>query len=221
MDANFTPLRGIPEPSLRRLPSYCQLLKRIACEESELISCTRIGQELNLDPTQVRKDIAFTGIVGKPKIGYNIRELHDAIETFLGWKNVRDTFLVGAGNLGSALLGYRPFEQYGVRIVAAFDVDPCKIGTTVHGKEVFGIEKLPDLASRLHIRLGILTTPAEVAQQVTEVMVASGIRGIWNFAPVGLNVPADVIVQSENLFSSLSVLSSRLTASLRTTPIQE
>lgn len=214
MDSKKENIKSIPEPTLRRLPLYCNLLKSIPKGDGQSISSTIIGRELGLDPTQVRKDIAFTGIIGKPKTGYDVQELFDTLETFLGWRNIRDTFLVGAGNLGSALMGFNPFEEYGVRIVAAFDIDPGKIGTAIQGKQVLPLEKLPNLAERMHIKLGILTTPALIAQEVTDIMISGGIRGIWNFSQVVLNVPDGVIVQSENLFSSLSVLSQRLTATL-------
>ncbi len=114
-------LKTAPEPTLRRLPPYYQFLKELQHHHQGPISCTRIAEAFKLDPTQVRKDIAATGIVGKPRVGYEIGELIKAIEDFMGWSNVTDAFLAGAGNLGSALLGYEGFADYGLNIVAAFD----------------------------------------------------------------------------------------------------
>jgi redox-sensing transcriptional repressor len=183
-----------------------------------IVSCSHIGQALNLDPTQIRKDLAVTGIVGKPKVGYDLQSLLESIEAFLGWNNVTDAFLVGAGSLGTALLGYQQFNTYGLSIVAAFDNDPEKIGHTVHGKEVLPIEKLPDLAQRMHVTVGIITVPADAAQGVADVMVLGGLRGLWNLAPTPLSVPDGVIVQNDDLFSSLAVLFNRLETCLKATP---
>jgi redox-sensing transcriptional repressor len=206
---------GVPEPTLRRLPGYCQVVRRMADDGVENVSCTQIGAELHLDPTQVRKDIAFTGIVGRPRVGYAVGELYDSIESFLGWKNAQDAFLIGVGSLGTALLGYANFENHGVRIVAAFDDDPIKVGTVVHGRKIYPLQKLPNLAARMKIHMGILTVPADAAQEAANLLVESGILAIWNFAPTALTVPEDIIVQTEELFASLGVLSSKLAKRLR------
>lgn len=208
-------IQKIPEPVLRRLPSYCHLLRRMAKEEIVSVSCTQIGRALDLDPTQVRKDLAITGMAGRPKVGYPVHELYLHIESFLGWNNAQDAILVGVGRLGMALLGYKPFDQYGVRVVAAFDADPSKVGMQVHEAYVLPLEKLPNLVKRMGIHLGVLTVPVEAAQGVCDLMVESGIRAIWNFAPTALQTPKTVIVQNEHLFSSLAVLSSKLAAMLR------
>lgn len=208
-------IEGIPEPSLRRLPAYHQVIQRYANQDIEFVSCTQIGQELNLDPTQVRKDLALAGACGRPKVGYSVKALYRAIEHFLGWDNAQDAVLVGTGHLGQALLGYTPLEQYGVKIIAAFDKDPRKWGSGINGKIVFPVEKMPNLLERMHVRIGILTVPAGAAQDVCNLMTLNGILAIWNFAPIALTVPEGVIVQSEDLFSSLGILSSKLAAILR------
>lgn len=161
-------------------------------------------------PVQVRKDLQYTGIVGKPKTGYSVPELIQAIETFLGWNNVNEAFLVGAGNLGTALLGHERFSNFGLSIVAAFDADPDKVGQWIHGKAVLPLEKLADLAQRMSIHLGIITAPAEFAQSIADEMVRGGIQAIWNFAPVRIKVPAHIIVHNEDLYSSLASLSWKL-----------
>jgi redox-sensing transcriptional repressor len=164
---------------------------------------------------QVRKDLQYTGIVGKPKTGYSVPELVQAIETFLGWNNVNEAFLVGAGNLGTALLGHERFSKFGLRIVAAFDTDPEKIGQSIHDKAVLPLEKLAELAQRMSIHLGIITAPAEVAQAVADEMVKAGMQAIWNFAPVRLKVPAHIFVHNEDLYSSLASLSWKLAMRFR------
>jgi len=197
-------------PTLRRLASYYHCLKQWEGAGRDTVSCTHIAEQLMLDPTQVRKDIEATGLVGKPKVGYSVHSLIGAIEKFLGWDRLSDAFLVGAGNLGAALLGYTRFSRYGLNIVAAFDIAPAKIGGRIQGREVLPLDKLSNLARRMHVAVGIITTPAEVAQTVANLMVAGGIRAIWNFAPVILDVPKDVIIENVSLASSLAVLSSRL-----------
>jgi redox-sensing transcriptional repressor len=212
--------RSIPQPSLRRLPQYHHYLVELEANGVRQVSCSAIGRDLNCVPVQVRKDLQYTGIVGKPKTGYSVSELIQAIETFLGWNNVNEAFLVGVGNLGTALLGHERFSKFGLSIVAAFDTDPAKIGQWIHEKAVLPLDKLVDLAPRMSIHLGIITTPAQVAQTVADLMVQGGIQAIWNFAPVSLKVPAHIIVHNEDLYSTLASLSWKLAHRFRV-PIQE
>lgn len=209
------PPKTVSEPTLRRLPLYHRFLETWHASGHETVSCTDIGNDLDLDPTQVRKDLEAIGASGRPRIGYVLSKLKSELEAFLGWNNVNEAFLVGAGSMGSALLGYRRFEQCGLKIVAAFDLSPAKIGTTVHGKHVLALARLPNLAQRMHILLGIITVPATEAQAVADLMVAGGIRAIWNFAPIRLHVPESVIVHNEDLYCSLATLSQKLIANLQ------
>lgn len=211
---------GIPQPSLNRLPQYHHYLSELQGKGIGRVSCSLIGTDLNLVPVQVRKDLQYTGIVGKPKTGYSVPELIHAIESFLGWNNVNEAFLVGAGNLGTALLGHERFSNFGLSIVAAFDADPEKIGQWVHGKAVLPLEKLADLAQRMSIHLGIITAPAEYAQNIADEMIKGGIQAIWNFAPVRIKVPAHIIVHNEDLYSSLASLSWKLARRYQV-PIQQ
>lgn len=202
--------RPIPQASLRRLPQYHHYLVELQGRGVRQVSCSVIGRDLNCIPVQVRKDLQFTGIIGKPKTGYSVAELVQAIEAFLGWNHVNEAFLVGAGNLGTALLGHERFSKFGLRIVAAFDTDPAKIGSLIHGKAVLPLGQLIGLAQEMSIHLGIITAPAEVAQGVADEMVKAGILAIWNFAPVRLRVPAHIFVHQEDLYSSLASLSWKL-----------
>jgi redox-sensing transcriptional repressor len=197
-------------PTLKRLPLYLRLLRQMKENGDQYASGAVVAKELGLDPIVVRKDLAITGAVGRPRLGFHMDEIITAIEEFLGWSNTSDAFLVGVGNLGTALLGYQGFEQHGMRIVAAFDSSPALIGQTIHGKVILDIKKLPPLAKRMHVQIGILTATASVAQSIADLMIAGGIRGIWNFTPAKLNVPEHVTLQREDLASSLAVLSHRL-----------
>lgn len=209
-------MKPIPEPTLRRLPIYYQYLKKLHGETgAEYISATQIGSDLNVIPIQVRKDLEVTDVVGKPKLGYEVVGLMRTIEDFLGWNNTTDAFLVGAGNLGAALLGYNGFREYGLNIIAAFDSDEKKIGSEVDGKMIFHIKKLPDMIRRMSIKIGIITTPPASAQELANVMAEAGIRAIWNFSHTKISVPPGAIVQHENLASSLVVLSKKLAMALQ------
>ncbi|MDR2029711.1 MAG: redox-sensing transcriptional repressor Rex [Treponema sp.] len=193
-------------PSVRRLPSYLHAIRQLQHEGKGYISGTLIARELNLEPIQVRKDLAITGIIGKPKKGYPVEALIKAIERFLGWASLRDAVLVGVGNLGSALIGYREFRVHGLNIAAAFDTNPQKIGTAVDGVKVLPLETLGDQLRSSHIKIAILTVPSPQAQETADILINAGIEGIWNFTNVKLKVPPGVIVQTEDLSSGYAML---------------
>lgn len=208
-------IKMISEPTLRRFPKYIHLLKRIKNESNNYISSTTIAEELGLDSIQVRKDMAITGVIGKPKLGFDIDELIQSITHILNWDNVTDAFLVGAGSLGSAILGYKNFDAYGLNIIAAFDNDPSKIGTVLNGIEVLPIEKLGDMIERMHINIGVITSSPESAQKIADIMVNAGITAIWNFAPRHLKLPSNIIVENAQLSYSLGVLTHKLAKQIK------
>ena len=210
----------MPEPTLKRLPLYHRFVKAWEQDGRASVSCTDIGGALDLDPTQVRKDLEAAGIQGRPRIGYGVASVIDGIASFLGWTNRNEAFLVGAGSLGSALLGYRKFEECGLRIVAAFDADPAKVGQRIHGKPVLPLNQLRGLAERRRVLIGIITVPAPPAQAVADQLVAGGIRAIWNFAPVQLRVPPTVLVHNEDLYCSLASLSQKLARQAPLLPVK-
>lgn len=203
-------LKSIPLPAIRRYPSYLRRLKGYEKGGIQWVSATTLAEDLSLSSILVRKDLALTGLEGRPKYGFAIKPLIDAIEECLGWNNMTEAVLVGAGNLGTALLGYSGFAQYGLKIVAVFDSDPEKAGSEIHGVRVFPMEKLADFISRTRIPMAVLTVPADSAQRTGEKLVEAGIRGIWNFAPAKLKLSGDVVIQRVDLASSFAELSSRL-----------
>jgi len=203
-------MEALPILTLKRLPQYLELLQQYQREGLVTVSATRLADETGVHMTQVRKDLAFTGVVGIPKVGHRVADLIVAIERCLNWNDSSSCFLVGVGHLGSALLGYQELVKKGLSIVAAFDAAPELIGTTMHETKIYSLEKFRDLAHRLHIHIGILTTPAEVAQEVADLMISSGIVAIWNFTPIKLKVPAGIIVENVDMAASLAVLSRRL-----------
>lgn len=193
-------------PSIRRLPSYLHLIKQVRSEGYEFISGTVIAQELNLEPIQVRKDLAITGIIGKPKRGYPVAPLISAIEHFLSWDDAKKAIIVGAGNLATALTGYGEFQYHGLNFVAAFDKDNTKIGKEIHGVPVFSINELGEKIKGHDVSLAILTVPSTFAQETADIIVKAGVKAIWNFTNAKLKLPEDVVCQQEDLTSGYAML---------------
>ena len=193
-------------PSIRRLPSYLHIIRQAQSDGLEYISGTVIANELVLEPIQVRKDLAMTGIIGKPKLGYPVGELITAIEHFLGWDSAKNAILIGAGNLGTALTGYQEFKNHGLNFVAAFDNSPQKTGTRIHDVPVYSFTDLKPKLKNLNASIAVLTVPSTEAQSITDSLVDAGIKAIWNFTNVKLKVPEDVVVQREDLTSGYALL---------------
>ena len=200
----------ISKKTLARLPLYLGYLREQKNGGQPYISATTIADALGLNQVQVRKDLALISNGGKPKVGYRISELEAHIERFLGYDNINSAVIVGAGHLGKALMSYVGFKQYGLEIIAAFDSDPSLWNTTFNGITVFPPEKMADIAERLKLHIGIITVPAPHAQEVCDRLVEAGVRAIWNFAPTVLRVPEGILVQNENMASSLALLCNHL-----------
>ncbi len=196
----------LSKQALKRLPMYMSYLKTIE-EVTEYISSSSVAKALDLNDVQVRKDLAAVcKTAGIPKRGFLVRDLVDGISDFLGYEERTDAILVGAGNLGMALMSYKGFERYGIKIAAAFDTR----SEVIDNKKVFNISQLPEKCKKLKVKIGIITVPATEAQKVCDILVESGIMGIWNFSPVHLKAPENILVQNENMASSLAVLSNHL-----------
>lgn len=198
---------GLPLPTIRRYPVYLRAIREMIDGGEDYISSAVLARKLGIDPVSVRKDLAMSGISGRPRLGYPANELLKAIVSALGWDNTTDALLIGAGSLGQALLGYGGFKTQGLSIVLAFDTDKKKVGKEIHGVKVRGTEELKKLVRRMKIHLGIITVPASCAQACADLLVDAGIVGIWNFSPVRLSVPSSVTVQDVDLAQSLAVLS--------------
>lgn len=205
-------------PSIRRLPSYLHIIRNAQANGDFYISGTVIATELNLEPIQVRKDLAITGIIGKPKKGYPVNDLILAIERYLGWNIEHKAIVVGAGNLGSALSGYQEFKNHGLDIIGAFDTDPSKTGSTIHGIGVRPLEDLAGFVRENAVEIAILTVPSPFAHSTGEAIVASGIKSIWNFTNVKLKVPEGITVWREDLSSGYAMLSVMMRLSMKTEP---
>lgn len=187
---------------INRLTLYHCILTDYIAQNMEFISSPQIAALLNIDDSQVRKDISLLNNVGKCRVGYIVKDLKKNIEKTLGFEKPKDAFIIGAGNLGSALAKYDNFTNYGLNVLALFDNDALKVGIKVNEKEVFHISKLPNLAERLNVEIAIMTVPREFAQKTADFLVQSNIKYIWNFTPTVLSVPKDVQVWNENLMGN-------------------
>lgn len=206
--------KEISKSVLKRLPIYLSYLKSLPQGSAEYISATTLANALGMGEVQVRKDLAMVSDGGRPKIGYHRESLMEDISQFLGYDNTTDAILVGAGKLGQALLGYGGFEEYGLNIVAGFDAEP-KAVKTVDGKPILPMEELESFCYANKILMGIITVPADQAQQVCDKLIACGIKAVWTFAPVHLDVPPHILVQNENMATSLALLSMHLQAQIK------
>lgn len=206
--------KEISKAVLKRLPGYLSYLKSIPEDASPYISATSLANALGMGEVQVRKDLAMVSNGGRPKVGYLREGLIDDISQFLGYDNTTDAILVGAGKLGQALLGYSGFEAYGLNILAAFD---AKVPETAESENlpIYSMEQMENFCHTNKVLMGIITVPAEYAQSVCDRMIQCGIKAVWNFAPVHLDVPANILVQNENMATSLAVLSMHLQAQMK------
>lgn len=193
---------NIPDKVINRLTLYHYILDEYKNESSEFISSTKIAELLKIDNSQVRKDMKYLNNTGKCRVGYNVKDLKLAIEQTLGFQKPKDAFIIGAGNLGSALVKYDSFSNYGLNILAMFDNDPLKVGMSINNKEVYHIRKLENLVKTLNVDIAILTVPRQFAQDTALYLANSGIKYIWNFVPCILEVPSDVKVWNENLIGN-------------------
>ena len=194
--------KKISDKVINRLTLYHCILTDYIASNQEFISSKQIAQLLNIDDSQVRKDISMLNNSGKGRVGYIVKELKSSIEKTLGFKKTKNAFIIGAGNLGTALANYDNFTDYGLNIVALFDNDTRKIGKTVNNKLIFDIAKLENLSLKTGVDIAILTVPRAYAQSIADKLVKSNIKYIWNFTPSVLSVPEDVQVWNENLMGN-------------------
>ena len=197
----------IPEQTLRRIPQYHQILAEMQSRGESNVSSRHLAQFFRIDDTQVRKDVSLIGYKGKPKSGYSILGLKQAIEEFLGINIENTAILIGVGHLGSALSQYPGLAQYGLRLVAIFDSDPGKIGSVLGAFTILPLESLTRVVRSFDVGIAIVCVPKEAAQQVVNRVVALGIKAVWNFSPTQLAVPSDVVVRNENIALGLAILS--------------
>lgn len=209
----MTDEKTIPRQTFKRLPEYYNLLSALKNLGIENVSSAMIADALNLNHVVVRKDLALASEKGgRPRKGYNTATLITDIAQELGYYNVRDAVLIGAGRLGHALLSYEGFKHYGVEILAAFDLDGQEAASA---KPILPMSELDSFCKNHNIRIGIITVPAHAAQKACDLLIGCGILAVWNFAPVHLTAPDNVYVQNENMAVSLSMLSQHLNKAIK------
>ncbi len=197
---------SVPKAVVSRLSLYLREVEQLVHAGQERVSSRQLGRLLGVTDAQVRKDFAHFGQFGYRGIGYRTLELAAALKTILGTDQEWPAAMVGVGNLGRALLGYRGFQRRGFRIVAVFDNDPTKINTQLDGHLVYPVDQVPLMIPRLQVNLGLLVVPAPAAQRVADLLVVAGVRGILNFAPVTVSAPPSVSVVSVDLSVHLEQL---------------
>ncbi len=200
----------VPEPTLRRLPwylAYTQLLKKRG--ESH-VSSTQIAKNIAVDASMVAKDLSYVHVAGRTRVGYDVVELVNVLENFLGFTKTHKAFLFGVGSLGGALMHDNGLEQFGLEIVAGFDVKHELAGTSINKIPIHHLDKFEELQLKTGVNIGILTVPIEKAQDVAELMVRTGIDAIWNFTPFRIRVPEHIIVQNTSIYAHLAVMFNRL-----------
>lgn len=200
----------VPVPTLRRLPGYLNYFKALKINGVEYVSSSQIAATFKMDATLVTKDLAHTGVKGRTKVGYNVDQLIDTIINFLDFNTRENAYLFGAGNLGRALINYKGLKDYGLEIVAGFDVDPKVVNTVIKGIRIYPLDAFRDLSEKLPARIAIITTPDGSAQEVTDLAVAWGIKAIWNFTPQSIKVPGNIVVENTSIYSDLAVILNRL-----------
>ena len=203
--------REISKATIARMPLYLHFLQEEASKGAKYISSTVIAQNISVSSVLVRKDLALVASeAGRPRMGFAINRLIVDIEKFLGYDNLSEAIIVGAGGLGRAMLGYEGFINNGLNIVAAFDINQAVIGKVIAGKNIMPLSKMQAFVMENNIRIGIITVPKEAAQDVLNQMVDAGIKAIWNFAPAPLRAPKDVVLKTEDLAASLAMLAGKM-----------
>lgn len=208
-------IEKIPEPTLRRLPWYLSGAKLMRERGERYISSTRLSEQINIDASQIAKDLSFVNISGRTRVGYEIDSLIRVLEDFLGFTRLHKAYLFGVGSLGGALLRDSGLAQFGLEIVGAFDVNPELVGTSINGIPIYHTDEFTERIRQDGVCIGVLTVPISIAQEVTDRMVDGGIRAVWNFTPFRIRVPEHIVVQNTSLYAHLAVMFNRLNETLK------
>ena len=200
----------VPEPTLRRLPWYLSNIKLMKEKGEQYVSSTQISKEINIDASQIAKDLSYVNISGRTRVGYNIDALIEVLESFLGFTNMHKAFLFGVGSLGGALLRDLGLRHFGLEIVAAFDVNPELVGKDLGGIPIFHSDDFEAKMKEYDVNIGVLTVPINIAQEITNKMVDGGIKAVWNFTPFRIRVPENIVVQNTSRGAHLAVMFNRL-----------
>ncbi|HJC93953.1 MAG TPA: redox-sensing transcriptional repressor Rex [Candidatus Phocaeicola excrementigallinarum] len=200
----------IPEPTLRRLPWYLSSAKLMREKGETYVSSTQISRQINIDASQIAKDLSYVNISGRTRVGYEIDRLVNVLEDFLGFTNLHRAYLFGVGSLGGALLRDSGLAHFGLEIVGGFDVNPELVGTEINGIPIYHTDEFERRMETDGVRIGVLTVPINIAQEITDKMVEGGVKAVWNFTPFRIRVPEGIVVQNTSLYAHLAVMFNRL-----------
>lgn len=201
----------VPEPTLRRLPWYLSNVRLMKKHGEIYVSSTQLAKETNMDSSQIAKDLSYVNISGKTRVGYQVDELINVLEDFLGFTSMHKAFLFGVGSLGGALLRDSGLKQFGLDIIAGFDINPDIVGEKFGGIPIYHSREYPSLMKEFSdVNIGVLTVPIEIAQDTANYMIYGGIEAIWNFTPFRIRVPENIVVQNTSLYAHLAVMFNRL-----------
>ena len=200
----------VPEPTLRRLPWYLSNAKLMRDNGEIFVSSTQISKETSIDASQVAKDLSYMNISGRTRVGYEINDLIDELESFLGFTKMHKAYLFGVGSLGGALLRDSGLNHFGLEIVGAFDINPEIVGQKINGIPIYHTDEFENMMSKSGVNIGVLTVPINIAQRISDKMVSGGIKAIWNFTPFRIRVPESIVVQNTSLYAHLAVMFNRL-----------
>ena len=210
MTTSETPI--LPEPSLRRLPWYLAYVDILQTQGMEYVSSTQISHALNVDASQIAKDLSLLDIKGKTRIGYEVNLLKEALGDFLGFHSTHNAYVIGCGSLGQALIRDSGLSEYGLRIVAGFDIAPEKTGSGISGVTIHHIDDIYDIMDSNPASIGIITVPPECAQECADIAIAAGVKAIWNFTPYRVKVAQDIVMANTSIYAHLALIYNRLNA---------
>ena len=205
----------IPEPTLRRLPWYLSNAKLMREKGEKYVSSTQISKQINIDASQIAKDLSYVDISGRTRVGYEVDLLIQVLEDFLGFTNMHKAYLFGVGSLGGALLRDSGLSHFGLQIVGAFDVNPDLVGTKINGIPIYHSDDFEKRMKLDGVNIGVLTVPIAIAQEISDKMIAGGIKAIWNFTPFRIRVPENIVVQNTSLYAHLAVMFNRLNETIK------
>ena len=200
----------LPEPTLRRLPWYLAYVSLLHSQKVEFVSSTQIAKEIKVDASQIAKDLSFLNIKGKTRIGYEVDTLVHELADFLGFRESHKAFMVGVGSLGGALIHDSGLSQYGLNIIAGFDVKKELIGNNICGVAIHDIADMDKLQKATGTEIGILAVPVEHAQEAADSMIACGLKAIWNFTPYRIKAPENIVIQNTSIYAHLALIYNRM-----------
>lgn len=200
----------VPEPAIRRLPWYLASVQRLRAQGVEHVSSTAISKMLNVDASQIAKDLSYLNIKGKTRIGYEVAELERGLNDFLGFLQCHRAVMMGVGSLGRALITDSGLSRYGLKIVAGFDVNPEVIGTEIGGTPIFDIAELKARRAELEAEIAVIAVPVENAAEVADLCVESGIKALWNFTPFHIKTSPEITIENTSIYAHLALMYNRM-----------